>query len=158
MEVAVSAAVRLHTYIVHREPAALIRSVFEHYAAVCEAHGFPLRCFAFGNWCSWVREAYGLLGFLQLYATGWDTAVAGMTIKEAVVAWQQTVWRQRVMDSGRLGVYARLARHLEARECHADGPRRSRIVLYRLRRPSPCEIKVLREQGIRNATQRNCID
>ena len=144
LAVAVSAAVRLHTYIVHREPAAQIRSVFEHYAAVCEAHGFPP-----GNWCSWVREAYGLLGFPQLYATGWDTAVAGMTIKEAVVAWQQTVWRQRVMDSGRLGVYARLARHLEAREYHADGPRRSRIVLYRLRTETfPCEIKVLREQGI----------
>ena len=66
-----------------------------------------------------------------------------------MVAWQQTVWRQRVMDSGRLGVYARLARHLEAREYHADDPRRSRIVLYRLRTETfPCEIKVLREQGI----------
>jgi hypothetical protein len=52
------------------------------------------------------------------------------------------------MDSGRLGVYARLAWHLEAREYHADSPPRSRSVLYLLRTETfPCD-KVLREQGM----------
>ena len=145
--VSVSAAVRVHTYIVQREPGARIRSVFEHYAAICAAHGFPP-----GNWCSWVREAYRLLGFPQLYETGWSTAVAGMTIKEAVITWQQREWRLRVVDSGRLGVYALLARHLEAREYHADGPRRFRIAMLRLRTETfPCEIKILRERGVLRA-------
>ena len=88
--VSVSAAVRVHTYIVQRELGARIRSVFEHYAAICAAHGFPP-----GNWCSWVREAYRLLGFPQLYETGWSTAVAGMTIKEAVITWQQREYKYK---------------------------------------------------------------